>query len=626
MLKPKPQNRHGFISRLGSVALLTILAVSLVAYSVLAPSVFSGWQLDMTENQQYTLSEGSRKILAELPQGIHLRLYFSETASKSLPQIRQYADDVWNVLQEMRQHSGGRLKLEKIDPEPFSEAEDDATALGLQAVPLPTGEQLYLGLVAGNELDGLQVMPFLQPDKALFLEYDLAKMISGLASPEPLRIGWLSQLQVVPHADPMTGQTSPGWEFYRQLDQLYEMLAIPANSVELPDALDLLIIAAPRGLSAQMAFSVEQYLLGGGRLLLFLDPLAERMPTSSGELDQVSGLEVLLEHWGIGFDSRQIVADLEYALQVNFAEGQKPVRHLAILGVPASGMNQEDIVSAELEVINLSSSGYLQVRENAKLSLSPLLFTSENAGLLKLEQLENLDDPADLMRDFLATGDSYILAARYQGLVSAVLAPPAAIVAEGESETEEKPPHLQAAVQPLQMIVFADSDLLDDRFWVQHQAFFQQSVSSAFADNGNLVVNAVDNLLGSEALISIRARQVTQRPFSRVEQMRFAAEQQLHEREQVLQQELQLIETRLQSMQNPEDSGALTNSEQEAEIQRFIEQRLATRKQLRQVQQSLNQEIRKLGTRLKVINILLIPALVAGLSLLYFWRRRTNSR
>ena len=620
MFIPDRQSGRSYFLYLGGIALLAVFAVVLVAYSVLAPSLLSGWQLDMTENQQYTLSQGSRRILADLPQDIRLKLYFSEDASKDLPQVRQYADDVWNILEEMRQQSGGRLKLEKIDPEPFSEAEDEAASLGLQAIPLASGEQLYLGLVAGNELDGLQVMPFLQPDKALFLEYDLAKMISGLANPEPLRVAWLSSLPAVPFTDPQTGQSSPGWEVYRQLEQLYEMLPLPLSTTELPGKLDLLIVAAPRTLSAGMAYSIEQYVLAGGRLLLFLDPLAEQLPVLEGE--NISGLEVLLQHWGIGFETNKIVADLEFALQVSLAPEQRPVRHIAILGVPEVGMNQEDIVSADLEVINLSSAGFLRVLENAKLETSPLLHTSVNAGLLPLEQVAAVENPADLTRNFVASGETYMLVARYKGTVDAVLSAPEKPSSATEVEEIVKTEHLQQALHPLQLIVFADSDLLDDRFWVQQQAFFKQTVSSAFADNGNLVINAVDNLLGSEALISIRARQVTQRPFTRVEQMRFAAEQQLRDREQKLQQDLQQIEARLQTMQNPENGELLTNPDQQAELQRFIDQRLATRKQLRQVQQSLNQDIRKLGTRLKVINILLLPALVAGFSLLYFWWRR----
>jgi len=626
LMKSRQLGRSPFLY-LGGIALLAVFALVLVAYSVLAPSLLSAWRLDMTENQQYSLSQGSRKILADLPQEISLKLYFSENASKDLPQIRQYADDVWNVLQEMRQQSNGKLKLDKIDPEPFSESEDEAAAIGLQAVPLASGEQLYFGLVAGNELDGLQVMPFLQPDKALFLEYDLAKMISGLANPDPLRIGWLSSLPAVPASDPMTGQSAPGWEVYRQLEQLYEVLPLPMTTNDLPENLDLLIVAAPRELSPAMVFSIEQYVLAGGRLLLFLDPLAERLAPVADGSEILTGMEPLLRHWGIGFDATQIVADLEFALQVNLGPEQRPVRHIAILGVRESGMNQEDIVSADLEVINLSSTGYLYPLDNPKLAVSPLLVSSANAALLPMAQVAVVEDPAELARNFVASGETYVLAARYQGLAAALLSRPVDSVGdEADDEQGEKGSLLTQAVVPMQVIIFADSDLLDDRFWVQQQAFFQQTVSSAFADNGNLVVNAVDNLLGSEALISIRARQVTQRPFLRVEQMRFAAEQQLREQEQTLQQDLQQIESRLQSMQSSENSaevsGQLTTAEQQAEIQRFMEQRQETRKQLRQVQQSLNQDIRKLGTRLKVLNILLLPALVAVLSLLFFWWRR----
>ena len=626
MLFPRRQFGRSHLISLGGIALLALFALGLAGYSVLAPSILSGWRLDMTENQQYTLSDGSRSILNNLLQTVSLKLYFSENASQDYPQIRQYADDVWNILQEMSQQSNGKLVVEKINPEPFSEIEDDAASLGLQAVPVPSGEQLYFGLVASNELDGLQVMPFLQPDKALFLEYDLAKMISGLANLEPQRVAWLSSLPAVPSTDPLSGQVNQGWEVYRQLEQLYEVIPVPVTANELPTNIDLLILAAPHNLSVDMAFSIEQFVLAGGRLLLFLDPLPEQLVGRDNDNNNKTGLEDLLQHWGIGFNPDQIVADLEYALQVSLGAEQIPVRHIAILGVRDNGMNQEEIVSADMDVINLSSSGWLQLSESSPLDAFILLETTVNAALLPLEKVLGVENPAELSRDFLATGEKYTLAARYQGLPDAVLALPEINKTDEVGATSEVTNLLQKAISPVQIIVFADSDLLADQFWVQQQAFFQQTVSSAFADNGNLIVNAVDNLLGSEELISIRARHVTQRPFSRVEQMRFAAEQRLRDQEQLLQLELQDIETRLQSMQNPDAADQLTSPEQQAEIQDYIEQRLFTRKQLRQVQQSLNQDIRQLGSRLKFINILLIPALVAAFSLSFFWWRTKSAK
>ncbi len=595
--------------RVKSSLWLVVLGLALLLYSFLVPGTLPGWRMDMTENRQYSLSQGSQDILAELPQKITLKFYYSDAASRELPQLRQYADDVWNFLQEMRQYSNGMLVLEKIDPEPFSIAEEDALALGLQAVPVATGKNLFMGLVATNELDGLQLMPFLQPDKAVFLEYDLARMISGLATPVPAKVAWLSGLPATPGIDPAAGQATPGWEVYRQLQQLYEVIPVASNATELPADLGVLIIAAVDNLPAELVFSIEQFVLAGGNLLMFLDPLSERAATAA---DHLTGLEALLAGWGIEYVADQVVGDQEYALQVSVSPEQPPQRHLAILGLPAASMNQDDVVTADLEVINVSSAGFLKSTATAQLQSVPLLLSSSRAGLLSATVVAGIESPAELIQDFNASGEQFVLAARYSGSPKAVLPVP-----EGFAGTV-----IAQAQAGVQVIVVADSDLLDDRFWVRQQAFYDQVVSSAFADNGNFLINAVDNLLGSQDLISIRTRNITQRPFTRVAQLRLAAEAELRDKELQLQQELAQIEARLKGLQSVDLEGSRVSPEQQAEIQLYIEQRVAARRQLRQVQQSLNKEIRALGTRLKVINVLLMPALVVAIAGIYFWWRR----
>ena len=601
-------------SHIKSSLLLIVLGIALLLYSFLLPGVMPGLRVDMTENKQYTISSGSREILANLPQKITLKLYYSESTSRELPQLRQYADEVWNFLQEMSQYANGMLVLEKIDPEPFSVAEEDALMLGLQAVPAGTAKSLFLGLVATNELDGLQLMPFLQPDKAVFLEYDLARMISGLAQPVQQKVAWLSPLPVMPGIDPATGQAHVGWEVYKQLQQIYQLTPVSIKATELPEDIGLLIIAAVDNLSAELVFQIEQFVLGGGRLLLFLDPLSERATTA--ESTHLSGLESLLAGWGIEYDSSQVIGDQQYALQVSISPELPPQRHLAILGLPAAAMSQADVITADLEVINVSSAGFLKSAPAAALTSAPLLFSSNKAGQLSATQVAGIESPDELVESFVSTGEQYVLAARYSGSPQRVLPIP-----EGFDEGV-----IEQADTQVQIVVVADSDLLDDRFWVRHQAFFEQTVSTAFADNGNFLINAVDNLLGSHELISIRTRNVTHRPFTRVEQLRLSAEAELHDKERQLQQQLQLIEDRLQQLQALDSEAARISPEQQAEVQLYIEQRLTARRQLRQVQQSLNQEIRALGTKLKVINILLVPALVVVFSTLYFWWRRRRGQ
>jgi ABC-type uncharacterized transport system involved in gliding motility auxiliary subunit len=339
---------------------------------------------------------------------------------------------------------------------------------------------------------------------------------------------------------------------------------------------------------------------------------------NSGSASDLGGL---LDAWGVQFDSNQVIGDALYALQVGMGAGAAPVRHLGILSVRDAGLNDEDIVSADLESVNFSSAGWFEHAEGASTHFTPLARTSESAGPIAAARLRFLANPEDLLSGFQPTGDRYTLAARISGpSASAFAGAPAG--ADGED-------HLASAgTDGIQVLLFADSDLLSDRFWVQKQNFLGQTLVSAFADNGNLVVNSVDHLLGSTDLISIRTRASTSMPFERVEQLRLAAESRFRATEQRLQQELQETERKLAEMQSTRSEGDLMvlNQEQQEAVQRFMDQRLQIRSDLRAVRHDLDREIDALGTRLKIINIGLVPLLVALVALLYSQARRRRRR
>jgi ABC-type uncharacterized transport system involved in gliding motility auxiliary subunit len=608
----------------GSIVLLTVLFVALV---ILSGALFRGWRIDLTENRQYTLSEGTLNILASLQEPVTLRLFFSEEASRELPQIRNYARRVTELIEEMVERGAGRLSLERIDPRPFSPEEDQAAQFGLQAVPVPGGDTLYFGLAGTNSLDDLQTMPFLMLDKEQFLEYDLAKMISTLSMPEQKKVGLLSSLDMSPGFDPATQGFREGWVIYEQLDQLFELEQVAATADELPEGLDLLFLVHPRDLSERMRYQIDQFVLRGGRLVAFLDPFAEadtggnpNDPMARFNAGSSSTLGPLLDAWGVRYDPARVMGDLLYALQVSLGGGRPPSRHIGILSVTRDGLNGEDIVSADLEAVNWSSAGWLEPVDGATTQFQPLVETSENAAPLDASRLRFLSDPTDLLSGFQPTGDRYALAARVTG--------PAASAFTAVPEGEDPAAHaMQAADGGINVLLFADSDLLSDRFWVQKQNFFGQTLTTSFADNGTLVVNAVDNLLGDSDLISIRTRTTSARPFDRVEALRLRAENQYRATEEQLQRELQETESKLSEMQSARQDGDLTvlSEEQQAEIQRFIDQRLQIRQDLREVRHDLDRDIDRLGTRLKVINMGLVPALVIVFALL-FARQRQRRR
>jgi ABC-type uncharacterized transport system involved in gliding motility auxiliary subunit len=614
-------NRKSLFSS-GSLVLLGLLFIALVMLSGL---VLKGWRVDLTENRQYTLSEGTYRVLENMQEPVTLYFFFSQEASGELPQVRSYARWIGEMLDDMADRSGGKLEIRTIDPEPFSREEDEAARFGLQSVPVGTvGDPLYFGLAGTNSLDDVQIIPFLNPAKQPLVEYDIAKLVASLSHPEPLKVGLLSSLDLEPGFDMATQEPRPAWVIYDQLEQLFEVVDVSNDAAQFPDDLDLLMVIHPKALSEAMQYRIDQFVLSGGRLVAFLDPFAEADlgddpsdPMARLNAGSSSNLEPLLASWGVEYDPLEVVGDQLYALQVNSQASSRPIRHLAILAVGRDGMNESDIVSADLEAVNVSSAGWFMPAGDATTTFTPLLTTSDNAGPIEASRLRFLANPADLQAGFEATGEHYAVAARLEGPASAAF---------GQAPDGVDPDGYRSEAVPggINVILFADTDLLTDRMWVSQQSFFGQIVSNAFADNGTLVVNAVDNLLGTDDLISIRTRATSARPFDRVEALRLEAEGQYRATEERLNAELAETERTLADMQANRGGGDLgiLDEDQAEEIQRFLDRRTAIRQELRDVQHELNKDIEALGTRLTLLNLLVVPVAIVIFALLAGQARR----
>jgi len=613
-----------------SAGMLVLLAILFVTLTILSSVLLKGLRIDLTENGLYTLNDGTRNILKNMDEPVNLSLYFSEDVSRELPQFRSYARWAGEMLEEFVDQSGGKLTLRQVDPVPFSPEEDQAAQYGLQGVPVGTaGDMLYFGLVGTNSLDGLQVMPFLQPEKEKFLEYDLAKIVSSLSHPTHKKVGLISDLDMKPGFNPATQSVSEAWIIYQQFSQIFELQDIPSDTDVLPDGLELLVLVHPKGLSEALLYQVDQFALGGGRVLAFMDPLAEadlggdpNDPMARMNAGGSSSLGPLLQSWGLGFDTGRVIGDRTFALQVSIAQGQPPVRHLGILSVKPEGINNTDVVSADLQSVNFSSSGWLAPLEGASTVFEPLVESSESAAPIEAIRLRFLSDPQDLARDFQPTGDKYTLVARITGQArTAFEQPPEGLPLAGHKTKSD--------AAGINVVLFADTDVLTDRLWVQKQNFLGQVIANSFADNGTLVANIADQLLGSSDLIGIRARASTNRPFDRVVALKLVAEGRFRDTEERLQAELEETELTLTEMQSARHDGELTvlTAAQQEEVQRFVDRKLQIRSQLRQVQHDLSREIETLGMRLKVINIVLVPVLIV-IAALFFGqlRRRRQER
>ncbi len=603
---------------------LALLALAFVALVALSSVALRGARLDLTDKGLYTLSDGTRAILGRIDEPVKLKLYYSEHATRDLQQFRVFATRVRELLEEIAARSGGKVTLEVIDPEPFSEAEDQAAAYGLQAIPLgSTGDKLYFGLVGTNSTDGETTMPFIQPDKEAFLEYDVAKLVSTLSVDTRPVVALISGLPTGPSMDP-SGRQSPGWVVDRQIGELFELRRLQGGLTDIADDVDLLMVIHPKELPDDSLYAIDQFVMRGGRLLVFVDPDSEVDQSAIDPLDplsvaitRASDLARLFAAWGIQFDPARVVLDDKHALQVQPDPNAAPVRHLAVLGLGKEALNQGDVVSAELASLNFSTVGALALTRESTLTMEALAQSSGAAMLAPVETVrENASTPDRLREGFKPGGDPFVLAARFAGDLK---------TAFPERGGER---HVAASTGPANIIVVADTDVLSDRLWVSVSDFLGQPVYNPFANNGDFVFNAVDNLVGNGDLIAVRTRAVSSRPFERVEALRRGAEQRYRTKERELQQQLDDLERQLAQLQQPGADGQAQalSAEQQRQVLRFQDDKLRMRRELREVQHRLNADIEALGTRLKLINILGMPALVIVVALLVAWRRWSRRR
>jgi ABC-type uncharacterized transport system involved in gliding motility, auxiliary component len=598
---------------------LVILAVLFIALTTLTNTLLRGQRIDLTQNKLYTISSGTKNILNSIEEPINLYFFFSDRATEDIPYLRTYATRVRELLEEFKLNAQGKLRLNIIDPLPFSEEEDRASQFGLKAVPAgPGGGNVYLGLAGTNAVDSVEVISFFQPDEEPFLEYELSKLIYTLAHPKKPVIGLISSLPMTLGFDPLTQRMREPWIIARQMEQLFEVRALTPPLDRIEDDIDVLMLVHPKDLNDKTLYAIDQFVLGGGKAIVFVDPYSEATPplkdphTETAALFASRGSELpeLLKAWGVEMDSRAIVGDHRYALAVAMHPAQAPVRHLGILSVNPSGFAREDVITSALSTVNVAYTGFLKRRDGAATTLLPLLESSDEAMPIPTDKIHFLPNPATLHQDFKATGARYPIAARVQGKAQSAFPQVPGENAEQKSASS----HLSESAEPINVIVVADTDLLTDHLWVRVQDFFGQPIASAFANNGDFVINALDNLTGSSDLINIRGRATSTRPFLKVEALQREAEQRFRATEFELQQQLQETERKLNELQrarDEDDNSLILSPEQRAELSRFQEQKLTIRKKLRQVRRDLDSEIEQLGTTLKLINIGLMPLLIS---------------
>jgi len=645
-MKPLPRRVYA----LASIALIVVL---FVAANIVSSLWLRSARIDLTQNGLYTVSAGTRATLAKLQEPITLRMYYSRESATGFASIVAYATRVRDLLQEYSALAGGKLIVEEIDPAPFTPAEDDAVAQGLTGAPTQEGESVYFGIVGTNTLNGRETIPFFDQNREQYLEYDLTTIIYKLSQPVKPKLAVLSSLPLAQGsgglAAALQGNAQP-FAIYQQLQQTYDLQTIETTADRIPADISTLLVIHPAGFGDATQYAIDQFVLRGGHAIIFVDPFSElsgnQNPGQGSVEDKMSSdLKPLFTAWGVDYDASKVLVDAELAQQVQFGAGGVPrvVDYIAWLRATPANFSQDDPATGNLQLLNIATAGALKPHMGATTKFVPLITSSTNAMLMDAIQIRVTQNPQDLIRRFEATGEKFNIAARVSGPAKTAFpdGPPAAAPTPPGQPPDSKPDTgaLSAQIKEsndINVILVSDSDLVDDRFWVQFQNLLGQRIAIPTADNGALVVNFVENMMGSNDLISLRTRERTARPFTVVEQIRRDAEGRYLAQEQQLQEKVNTTQQNLRALQGqggPEGTSPqgtpVLSKEQQAQIDRLRLDLVETRASLRQVQANLRQNVENLGNLLAFLNIAFVPLVLSaaggGVALLRS-RRRARAR
>lgn len=612
----------------GVVGALVVLGI-LVA----ANALFAGVRLrkDFTEEKLYTLSPGTVDMLRGLARPVTLKFYFTKGNPNVPAGLKNYVQRTLDFLREVTTRSGGRVTLETWDPQPDSDAEEWAQRYGL--VPQATGglglqPDLYLGLVA---VSGTQeaAIPFLDPTAEPQMEYLVARLVQEVTRQRRPRVGIMSGLPVIAEpASPFMPARKPDWLFVSELKKQYEVVSVPLDSEEIPAGMDTLFLVHPQDITERALFAVDQFVLKGGRLVAFVDPMcigAETPEAPMGMPNLSSDITRLSRAWGVTVDPARVVADLAVATPVNLGDGraERLPTWLSLRG--GLNLDRNEIVTSSLESLMLPFAGAIAGAPAEGLAMTTLALASDEAVTLDAFQARN---PAALNTRVGVSAPKAALAVRLTGKFATAFpdGPPAAEGATNQTAAAASD-WLKVSEQDGAVILVADADLLVNDYSARAVNFFGQTLYQPFNDNLNFVLNLAEQLSGEPALVGLRSRGKFNYPFDRVLALEQTAQARWQEQEEKLQLKLQQAQQRLNELQSAksEDQQLVLSAEQKAELERFRQERFETQRQLKEVRKNLRKSIENLGLTLKVLNLAAVPLLVALFGIGYGWRRRKRA-
>ena len=574
-----------------SKAQIFLLLITFVLFIMLANNIFKGFRFDLTENKLYTLGDGTLNIINKLDDQIILNYYFSDSLTQEDTYLRAYAKRIKELLEEYQLRSKGKIKLNIIDPLPFSDEEDDAMKYGLQGVPSKTKEEnIFFGLVAANRYDSYKIIKFFDPGKEAIIEYEITKVLYSILEMKKPKIGVMTSLPLFGGYNFTKNEPTPEWAIIKKLKPLFDIELIDKKTKSFEE-FEILFLVHPKKLSDENKKKVIDFYDNKGRILVLYDVYSEAdpefqdpsLPPAGGGI-QSSDFQELLDRIGVSIDSSKVLLDRKYAIPVTSANSERPIKHAAILSFPKSSFNKNLNITNKLNSLTSAFSGSI-INTNMSNKFTPLISSSSDSSVTEKNVFRYMPDPSILLDKYKVTAETEVFA----GLI--------------ENQNEKA-------------IVIADADITANYLWVRVQDFYGEQVLVPWASNGDLIINSLDYLSGGNTLASITSRESFSRPFTVVEDLKLTAEKIFNTEEARLQNKLALLQSK---------NNELTDKNS-VDYSAFQQELLKVRKELRDVRRNLNKEIDGLGSILKFVNIFLMPILLTIFIVLFSFYRKKQKK
>ena len=614
------------IYKKNKLPLIVLLAIiSFFSFNVLNKNFFKNLRFDLTESNIYTLSDGTKSILQSINEPLNFKLFYTKQIGDINPVYQNYYDRVKEILGQYVLLSNNKIKLKIFNPKPFSNEEDKAVEYGLQGVEIIAGVYGYFGLIATNSTDDEEKIIFFQPDRTPFLEYDLSKIVTNLANPNRRIVGLYTDLPMFGTFNPLAktrdAAEAPPWAVYNQMKEFFEVKRIHEKTSSIPEGLELLMLVHPKKIPERLLYMIDQFVLKGGKLLVFIDPNSETESFSPNtnqvkEGDNNSDLKELLDKWGVELVENKVVGDLLSARRVQIGASDQPsvTDYIAWLDIKKDHMDDTHQATSKVQRLTFATSGFLKNNEkNNNISFRRLVWSTTQSMQIDVADVKFTPNPTNLLRNFVPSNEELTLAAEIKGNFSSNFP-------DGPPDTNikndfDKNKHINESIKPTTLVILADTDMLYDEYWLKYE---QSGEVIPIANNADFTVNLLEYLNGTEDLIGLRGKGVSSLPFVKVEKIQKEAEQKFRSKEQELLEKLNNYQSKLENIQkgSVEDGGKTLLTEKETlEIDKFREEMIFVRSELRKVQNALRKDIEKLDSILKFFNIFFVPILLIIISL-----------